>query len=126
LTISPKPFVTFDAEAFLPIPADLPNWRAARIEPLRRSIIMETSYGEQGEILWRSNDRPVPLDAFQDALMVPPAVQAAAAKAATSAFLKAYRKADPKMTAEERGEARAAFGAGTTVVNVITGRRTRV
>lgn len=47
-------------------------------------------------------------------------------KAETDAFLKAYRKNPPKVTAEDRAEMRAAFGAGETVVNIITGKRTKL
>lgn len=44
----------------------------------------------------------------------------------TAAFLAEYRKNYRGPSAEERAEARAAFGAGTTVVNVLTGHRYKV
>lgn len=47
-------------------------------------------------------------------------------EAETAAFLDAYRKNPPKVTAEERAEMRAAFGPGAEVVNVITGKVTKL
>lgn len=44
----------------------------------------------------------------------------------TAAFLKAYRKNPPKLTAEDRYEMRAAFGEGAEVVNIITGKVTKL
>lgn len=44
-----------------------------------------------------------------------------ARKQETAEFLKNYQ--EPEMTAEEIAEARATFGAGTTIVNVLTGRQ---
>ena len=44
----------------------------------------------------------------------------------TSAFLAEYRKRDRGPSAEQMTEMRAAFGAGVTVMNIITGRKTRL
>ena len=49
-----------------------------------------------------------------------------AREAQTAAFLESYRKNYKGPSEEEKAEMRAAFGAGTTVVNVITGKRTRL
>ena len=49
-----------------------------------------------------------------------------ARKAQNEAFLESYRKNYQGPTAEEQAEMRAAFGEGVTVVNVITGKRTRL
>lgn len=49
-----------------------------------------------------------------------------ARKAQNEAFLESYRKNYQGQTAEEQAEMRAAFGEGATVVNVITGKRTRL
>ena len=49
-----------------------------------------------------------------------------ARKAQTEAFLESYRKNCKGPTAEERMEMKTAFGKGTTVVNVITGKQTRI
>ena len=51
---------------------------------------------------------------------------ARAREAQTAAFLDSYRKSYKGPTAEERMEMEAAFGKGTTVVNVITGKKTRL
>jgi hypothetical protein len=47
-------------------------------------------------------------------------------KAESDAFLKAYRKNPPKPTAEDLFEMRAAFGEGAEVVNIITGKVTKL
>ena len=49
-----------------------------------------------------------------------------ARKAQSEAFLDSYRKNYKEPSAEERMEMEAAFGKGTTVVNVITGKRTKI
>ena len=50
----------------------------------------------------------------------------AAREAENHKTIEAYRKADRKPSSEELWEMRAAFGRGTTVVDVITGRKTRL
>jgi hypothetical protein len=50
----------------------------------------------------------------------------AARAAETAAFLAAYRANPPEMTDEALFEARAAFGPGTKIVNVITGQQTQL
>ena len=47
----------------------------------------------------------------------------AAREEETAAFLEGYRKANRKRSTEELSEMRAAFGTGTTVVDIITGER---
>ena len=49
-----------------------------------------------------------------------------ARKAQNEAFLENYRRNYKGPGEEEKAEMRAAFGTGTTVVNVITGQRTRL
>lgn len=49
-----------------------------------------------------------------------------AREAQTAAFLENYAKNYKGPSEEEKAEMRAAFGAGATVVNVITGARTRL
>ena len=57
-------------------------------------------------------------------LIVPnPEKQAEAYDKSTQAFFAEYRKQDHTLTGEALFEARAAFGEGATVVNVITGRK---
>lgn len=50
----------------------------------------------------------------------------AARDAETRKTIEAYRKADHQPSEEELWEMRAAFGRGTTVVDAITGRKTRL
>ena len=50
----------------------------------------------------------------------------AAREAETDAFRGSYRKANNRRSAEELSEMRAAFGTGTTVVDIITGERIRL
>ena len=50
----------------------------------------------------------------------------AAREAETDAFLESYRKANHRRSNEELNEMRAAFGTGTTVVDIITGERIRL
>ena len=50
----------------------------------------------------------------------------AAREAETDAFLESYRKANHRRSAEELSEMRAAFGTGTTVVDIFTGERIRL
>ena len=78
---------------------------------------------------WASNGRYCPVDACQD--MGIPADLAAQEKARhhqVACFLARYRReqANRQPSGEQLAEMRAAFGPGTTVVNVITGRRTRL
>jgi hypothetical protein len=44
----------------------------------------------------------------------------------TAAFIAEYRRTARAPSAEQRADMRAAFGAGATVVNVITGRKIRL
>lgn len=53
-------------------------------------------------------------------------VQAAAREAEIDAFVAEYRRQDAEPDAEQLCEMRAAFGPGATVVNVITGRKTKL
>lgn len=83
-----------------------------------------------GVVRWNSNNQVPPADivalAPQIGLPVDVAACTVARDADTAAFLTIYRKRPHHVSAEERAEMRAAFGPGTKVVNVITGRVTRV
>lgn len=83
-----------------------------------------------GVIRWDSNGAVPPGDCLALAAHIGLPVDLAACKAAsdreTAAFLADYRKRNRgPVSAEQRAEMRAAFGPGATVVNVVTGRRTR-
>lgn len=101
--------------------------RAEEAKRLQAQLKTET-YEKDGALFWSSVDRPVPMDVFKDARVEAPAGQKAAVEAHTSAFLAEYRKnmADHQHSAEELCEMRAAFGPGATVVNVITGKETKL
>jgi hypothetical protein len=80
-----------------------------------------------GVIRWNSNNRVVPQDCAILAAHIGLPVCVATCDDERAADLRAFLKTyDPTPTAEDMAEMRAAFGAGTTVVNVLTGRRTRV
>jgi hypothetical protein len=88
-----------------------------------------TAYTEDGLVWrWASNNAVCPLDACQDyGIPVDAAAQAAARDAELTAFVASYKAArrNRRPSAEERFELRAAFGPGQTVVNILTGERTR-
>ena len=84
----------------------------------------------KGVLRWNSNNQvPFP-DCIALAAHIGLPVDVAASNAArdadTDAFLTAYRKRPRRVSSEERAEMRAAFGRGAKVVNVITGRVTRL
>ena len=85
----------------------------------------------QGVLRWNSNNQvPFP-DCIALAAHIGLPVDVAASNAArdadTDVFLAAYRKRQPRrVSAEQRAEMRAAFGPGAKVVNVVTGRVTRL
>jgi len=88
--------------------------------------IKEHTYNINGVLIWKSNDRPVPVDVFKDAKVEAPAGQKEACDKNTAEFLAEYRKNYKGPTAEEFAEMRAAFGPGTELVNVVTGNKYRV
>ena len=85
-----------------------------------------------GVIRWNSNNAVPPDDCVALASHIGLPVDVAACDAArdadTTAFLTEYRKQQSRrrVSAEERAEMRAAFGPGARVINVITGRVTRL
>jgi hypothetical protein len=113
--------------AYLPIPATGLNqyaWRRAEIDKKRAELQDPAEVAEiDGVLYWRSNDRPVPMSCFKEAYVVAPAAQATACDASTAAFLATYRAQDHAPSHEDLAEMRANFGAGATLVNVITGKK---
>jgi hypothetical protein len=79
-------------------------------------------------IRWNSNQQVPPSECVELAAHIGLPINIVACTAArdadTAAFLTVYSKR--RVSAEERAEMRAAFGPGAKVVNVITGRVTRV
>lgn len=86
------------------------------------------AYVKNGIVRWKSNDNVPPREvlelwdylnkdfSFNDSIN--------ALGNATNEFLKQYKK--QKTNSEQLHEMRSAFGKGTTVVNVITGKKTRL
>ena len=97
-----------------------------------RQINGEIFFGADGVVRWTSNNRVMPRDCreilshtvYRD--LYSEDASRAAEEAETAAFLESYRKNYKESGEEEKGEMRAAFGAGTTVVDIITGERIRL
>ena len=98
-------------------------------DSLTRTTFTSDAYTDNG-LVWRwvSNNAVCPLDAAAEyGIPVDAAAQAAARDAELTAFVASYKAArkNRRPSAEERFELRAAFGRGRTVVNILTGERTR-
>lgn len=103
---------------------------------LATKLSTEATISDTGVIRWNSNNRVVPAEivelaihlSFESYERVPVRRDAcnAARDAETADFLAAYRKARASgPSTEERMEARAAFGPGQDLVDVVTGYRWR-
>ena len=97
-------------------------WELRQANRLREQMSSdEHSYeDERGVLRWKSNDNAVPMSCFRDAAVTPPGFQREALDEELMALLEGY---SDEVTPEKEFEMRAAFGAGTTVVNVLTGRK---
>jgi hypothetical protein len=106
-------------------------WEKERLEKLAEQLKTEATY-KNGVGMWNRSGNHLPIDVaeFAKYLCLPIDLNKhqKAYDEATSKFFAEYRKAQAnhKPTAEELYEMRAAFGAGTTVVNVITGREIKL
>lgn len=83
---------------------------------------LQDAYLKDGAYYWTNCDRVVPPWIWTETGESVPKQQQQAYDAEVSAFLQAYRQNYQGPSAEERVEARAAFGAGVKLVNAITGR----
>ena len=97
-----------------------------KVDPIRGNHESE-AYTENGGRTWRwsSNDQFISVDTCRNyGIPCDEAAQEAARDAQVEAFVEEYRRnrAD-EPDDERRFEARAAFGPGVELVNVITGRR---
>ena len=111
-------------------------WKAAAEKEIRkmeeRQMNGEIFFGADGVVRWTSNNRVMPKDcreilshtAYRD--LFSEEASRAAENAETAAFLESYRKNYTGPSEEEKAEMRAAFGTGSTVVDVITGKRIRL
>ena len=111
-------------------------WKSSAENEIRkmeeRQMNGEIFFGADGVVRWTSNNRVMPKDcreilshtAYRD-LFIEEASRAAE-DAETAAFLESYRKNYTGPSEEEKAEMRAAFGTGSTVVDIITGKRIRL
>ena len=92
--------------------------------------VIDASYiDSKGAYRWRSNDNPLFDDTLENVGITVPPSQKSVRNKHTTAALNAYIKAQSSRSAEtireQRAEARAAFGGGVTVVNMLTGEKYR-
>ena len=111
-------------------------WKSSAEKEIRkmeeRQMNGEIFFGADGVVRWTSNHRVMPKDcreilahsAYRD--LFDEEASRAAEDAETAASLEAYRKNYQGPSEEEKAEMRAAFGTGSTVVDVITGKRIRL
>ena len=111
-------------------------WKSSAEKEIRkmeeRQMNGEIFFGADGVVRWTSNNRVMPKDcreilshtAYRD--LFSEEASRAAENAETAAFLESYRKNYTGPSEEEKTEMRAAFGTGSTVVDVITGKRIRL
>lgn len=111
-------------------------WKASAEKEIRkmeeRQMNGEIFFGADGVVRWTSNNRVMPKDcreilshtAYRD--LFSEEASRTAEDAETAAFLESYKKNYTGPSEEEKAEMRAAFGTGSTVVDVITGKRIRL
>ena len=104
------------------IPADQPAWRVREAGRLRDWLRGDTDETD-GILRWRSNGRVVPASTYRDAYCTPPEGSADVERREGEAFLEKYRQMPQHYDDETLAEMRSEFGAGSTVVNIVTGRR---
>ena len=108
-------------------------WKKNAEEEVRKAVAKvdaDAAVEADGAIKWNSNGRYL-MDDFCEKLEYAGYAfsrEATAEKreAQNAESLAEYCRNDKGLTGEALAEARAAFGEGTTVVNVLTGRRTRL
>ncbi len=98
-------------------------WRKERDRT--RQSIEDGARRENGLLIWNSNDRLVPSSILDEAGLVASDAQRKAEEKQNEKSLAEYREARKNHTPseEELFEMRAAFGEGTTVVDVFTGKK---
>ena len=108
-------------------------WKKNAEEEVRKAVAKadaQATVDADGAVRWNSNGRYL-MDDFCEKLEYAGYAfsrEATAAKrdAQNAESLAEYRRNDKGFSREELAEARAAFGEGTTVVNVLTGKKTKL
>ncbi len=108
-------------------------WKKNAEEEVRKAVAKadsDAAVEADGAIKWNSNEQYL-MDDFCEKLeyagyAFSRGATAEKREAQNEESLAEYRRNDKGLTGEALAEARAAFGEGTTVVNVLTGRRTRL
>ena len=108
-------------------------WKKNAEEEVRKAVAQadaQATVDADGAVRWNSNGRYL-MDDFCEKLEYAGYAfsrEATAAKrdAQNAESLAEYRRNDKGFSREELAEARAAFGEGTTVVNVLTGKKTKL
>lgn len=108
-------------------------WKRNAEEEVKKAVAQadeKATVEADGAIRWNSNGRYL-MDDFCEKLEYagyPFSRESTARKrdAQNKESLMEYRRNDKGLSGEELAQARAAFGEGTVVVNVLTGRKTRI
>lgn len=104
------------------------KYHMSQIEKYRKHIVEDTDVID-GVYYWKRSGNIVPVCVFtNDAFLQPPVEHVAAYEKDRDESLAAYRERmkNHVPSGEELYEMRAAFGTGVTVVNVITGKKTKL
>ena len=108
------------------------HFQIHEVERLRERMSSDSdSYVKAGVLHWRSNDTVVSPQVYKDACLVCPEVQTKARDRYVNQKLREFRKPTvvtywgDDVDAEMHYEMDAAFGVGSPVVNILTGRRIR-
>ena len=104
-------------------------WKRQRAEELKKNLETKTTIDEKGVMRWTTNNQVPPLDCLEFArfgLKMPVNIPASVAQGdrETQESIQAYRKHQTEcgISPEERFEMEAAFGKGTKIVDIITGK----
>ena len=104
-------------------------WKRERAEKLKKDLETQTTIDEKGIMRWTTNNRVPPLDCLEFAkfgLKMPVNIPASIAQGDREQqdAIEAYRRceAERPISTEERYEMEAAFGKGSVIVDIITGR----
>lgn len=139
---------------YLPIPAGLPQWRILEIGKYRLSLMNAAEVRLENNVrYWRSNDSVIAPFVYKDACVQCPKEQQDAYAVRMDQFAKDYAKKQQQADlmreeikrkyknntplnyaeemlaendSEEAFEMRAAFGEGAEVVNIFTGKKTKI